>query len=364
MKQLLLIILTFLTLQEGLYAGSDSVKLDYIGMHTHYGFIIPHSRSIRDISDTNPYGFEVSYNRLHSSAEKFRVFNALWSSGLRLQYFNYQNPDILGEVISLSIYAEPVVLHKRNFIISVSGGTGLSYHTKVYDEIENPLNMFFSSRLAFPLYVDIRFKYKVADKYFISLSPSYNHISNGGIRKPNKGMNFPTLSLGIERFYQALPTYDKLHPKVSDQTKPSPFFILQALSSVKVIGGHGGAPEKTAFIYGLHARYSYPLGIIYSVNGGMEFIRDGYIKQSLLAEQRQADHKSLALTLGQDFLLGKMIFTQFLGIYLYSPFIPPDPVYQKYELAYRFNKHLSAGVFLKAHLHVAELMGVQVSWIF
>jgi hypothetical protein len=37
----------------------------------------------------------------------------------------------------------------------------------------------------------------------------YNHISNGGIKKPNKGMNFPMVTIGLNR-YLSQPNYKKL----------------------------------------------------------------------------------------------------------------------------------------------------------
>ena len=39
-------------------------------------------------------------------------------------------------------------------------------------------------------------------------------------------------------------------------------------------------------------------------------------------------------------MLGKVIFTQYFGFYLYSPYKARNPLYQKYELAYKIFKKL------------------------
>ena len=114
------------------------------------------------------------------------------SAGIQAGYLNFQNPDVLGSAFELTFFAEPIITHRRNFMFSIRGGTGISYHTKYYDKLENPSNLFFSTRFAFPLFIGARFKYRIADHTYITLSGCYNHISNGGFKQPNKGMNFPT----------------------------------------------------------------------------------------------------------------------------------------------------------------------------
>jgi len=54
----------------------DTIPAKYIGARINYGFIIPHSAAIEAISHTKPYGFEISYNTLHTSFTKWKVFNA------------------------------------------------------------------------------------------------------------------------------------------------------------------------------------------------------------------------------------------------------------------------------------------------
>ena len=101
----------------------------------------------------------------------------------------------------------------------------------------------------------------------------------------------------------------------------------------------------------------------YSLNAGGEIILDGFIKETIRRNQSKIDYKRFALTAGQDFLFGKVIFTQYLGFYVYSPFKAKNSVYQKYEIAYRIHKNLLLGVYLKAHTSDAELLGLNLSYL-
>jgi len=355
---LVLLVIKIVTVNS---AFSDSVFC-YIGFQAHYGFIIPHSSVIKDISHTKPYGFELSYNRFHTSFQDWRVFNSYWISGLESRYFNYQNPDILGKVFDITIFAEPVIRFRNKYLFCIRGGIGISYHTKIYDETENPINHFFSSKISFPLYVDLRLKYKFAGNNYLTFSGCYNHISNGGFKLPNKGMNFPTLAIGLEMHNKSMPPLHHDFFSILEEKKKETFLILQMLSSVKVLSSTAEFAEKAVFVYGFHSRVSCVLGTFYALNIGAEFIFDYYIRETIKREQTGIDYKRFALTFGQDFMLGKMIFTQYLGTYIYSPFKARNAIYQKYELLYQFSKGFIAGVYLKSHLHVAELMGVSVNY--
>jgi len=90
---------------------------------------------------------------------------------------------------------------------------------------------------------------------------------------------------------------------------------------------------------------------------------DHYIRETIERDSSDLDFKRLALTAGQDFTFGKVSFTQYFGFYVYSPFKARNEIYQKYELSYRINRNMMAGVFFKAHLQVAELSGFTVSWV-
>jgi hypothetical protein len=349
--------------QQIIAVRADTIPAFHTGFQAHYGFIIPHSSAIEPVSHTNPFGFETSINKLHTSFNQWQVFRAYWISGIQAGYFNFQNPDILGSAFEITVFAEPVISSWRNCFLSVRGGFGISYHTKIFDKQDNPANQFFSTHLSFPLFADIRFRYRLAGLTFLTFSGCYNHISNGGFKLPNKGMNFPTFALGMERFRKSLPELNHNYSSLLAETKPVLSLMLQGISTVKVMEEEQGYPEKTLFLYGFHFRASKQIRSYYSLSLGTEMIFDGYARETIRREQANIDYKRIAVTAGQDFLLGRVIFSQHLGFYIYSPYKARNLVYQKYELTYKITPVLAAGVFMKAHLQVADMMGISISYV-
>ena len=331
------------------------------GFQIQYGFIIPHSEKIEAVSGTNPIGFEINLNRFNTSYKSWKVFNAFRITGFQLGYFNFQNK-MLGSAFVATAFTEPVIAHGKRCLFSVRGGAGLSYHTRLYDSIENPLNNFFSTRISFPLYVNARFSYRMNRSTLFTFSGFYNHISNGGVKQPNIGMNFPTLSLGIQYFPKQIPVLNRGFTSAM-KLKPGLSFLVQGLSGYRVVDKTEFYPEKGTFAFGLHMRTSKQLKPYYALNAGAEFIVDGAIKEMIKRKNLDIDHKRLALTAGHDFLFGNAVFTQYFGFYVYSPYKARNKVYQKYELAYKLNPKFLFGVYLKAHAYVAEIMGLNISYI-
>ncbi len=347
----LIFILIFLSL-SAFAQKADSSNYNFIGFEAHYGFIIPHAAAIEPVSHTKPYGFDVSLNRLHTSFEKWKVFNHYNISGFEVSYFNFQNPAILGNAFLLTVYNESILGYSKNFIFSLKGGLGLSYQTRIYDWDNNQLNKFFSTRISFPLYLITRFKYKINRQTYLTLSGSYNHISNGGIRLPNYGMNFPTVTMGIEYFQKPIPQLSKLY--IADRGKK----VTDQIFLVHVLTGYRVVYSKQTYALGLNTRYSWQLRTHYGLNAGAEIIMDEGVKELIRIEGLNLDYKRIAITAGQDFIFGKVVFTQYFGLYIYSPYKARNIIYQKYELSYKVIPQFMFGIYLKAYTSNAELFGL------
>jgi hypothetical protein len=341
---------------------ADTTRHIFTGIEGHYGFIIPHSEKISEFSGVNPAGISISYNRLHTSLAARKVFNSYRISGFEALYVSFRDPEILGSAFMFTAYAEPVIAHSSRYLFSVRGGAGFSYNSRIYDSIENPLNKFFSTRISFPLYISAKFSYRLNPNIFLTLAANYNHISNGGIQQPNTGMNFPTASVGIRYFHNAFPVLGEGRV-TGREVIPGITLLIQALSGYRVVDKTEIFPEKRTFAFGLHLRASKHLKPFYSLNAGAEMISDGAIREMIRREGTSKDHRRLAVTAGQDFSFGRSVFTQYFGFYVYSPWKARNRMYEKYELAFKISPHFQAGVYIKAHAQVAELMGLNFSYL-
>jgi len=342
---------------------SDSIKRPFsIGSKLHYGTILPHSEHIRAFAFNNPYGVELNFNWLNHSEKSIKQLNCYSYTGLAINYIDFGHPKI-GSSVNAWFYFEPLLRFKKKLGYGIRSGVGLSYLSTVYDEQTNPENKFFASHFAFLLILEFKIKYKISEKLEITSSFCYNHISNGGFKQPNYGMNFPTLTVGIDYHFSPIELKPITKEKIDSKEKIWKL-KAEALTSIKVQNKTDEYEESAHFAFGFAAFANKRVSKFSALNFGLEFIADGYIKEEIRRAGLDTDYKRGAGFIGHDLIFGKVNFTLNFGVYFYSPFKAKDPFYQKYSLQYQFNKYLYAGVYMLAHGDAAEIMGFNFGYIF
>lgn len=332
-----------------------------LGLRGHYGFIIPHSDVIKEQANSNPWGFELDA-ALHLISEKsWKNFTSFPRVGATLSYINFNNPEVLGSAINLGAYFEPIIAVRNRLNFSFRLGLGISYLNRVYDVETNPENQFYSSPISFLLFVNGMINYRIRPHLQARAGFFYNHISNGGIKQPNKGINFPTASLGIEYI---LNPYD-FRARVKEDWRllyPERFKIKMALfGTAKTLNNED---NRRFGIIGTTVYGSYVVGRMSALTAGLEWVVDYSLREKLRRENLGNDFQKGSLNIGHDLLLGKFIFSQQVGLYLYRDFFDKPFYYQRYGLSYQINPHLFAGLQLKAHGDVADFMDFRVGYVF
>ena len=326
------------------------------GIQTHYGFIIPHSSTIREVADSNPWGIEADFSIHYTSARAWEYLQAYPRLGISLAYYNFDNPAVLGNAYSLVAYAEPFLSAHKNFSLSFRLGGGVAYLTNPYDPEINPENLFYSTAFSFPLVANLMTNWRLNNNFLLRAGGSYQHISNGGINQPNKGINYPTATLGINYAIRpAIFPQRQLDERVVERSKRN--YLLALIGSY-----HDRADEPTEQLplVGLNLYMTQRLGRISALVAGAEWIADFTIKKDLEGRGQSKNFQRGALLVGHELQIGRIRFNQQLGVYVYAPHKGKDPVYQRWGLEYHTQKKLFFGINLKAHRHVAEFLDARI----
>jgi len=334
--------------------GSYAQTIDQFGLEGQYGIIIPHAVDLREISSTNPYGFQLSYSRLKTAKESWEVCNCFYYLGLQLSVQDFGNPDILGQANTISGFFEPILLSGKAWDITLKSGMGLTYLTRVYDEDTNPENLFFSSPLSFLIFLQPKLNYHLSDHLDVNVSMIYNHISNGGQRQPNRGINYPMLGLGLSYVLerQKLPQYEPYQ----EVDKWIPYMDIFGTNRKTGVG------DQRRYLLGASAGIYYQLAPINAFGGGLELYND----RSLIEEDENFFGGFItAPYASHHFTFGRFSFSQRFAYYLQKPSGYTDHTfYQRYIIQYGFMKNLQLGVGLKVHGHVAENIDFRLGWKF
>lgn len=323
---------------------AQSVKR--VGLEGQYGFIIPHSPGLAPISGSNPFGISLHYQAMKTAKSNWESCACFHFLGAQLSHHNFGNRQVLGSATSLSGTFEPILWQDRRLRVSLLSGVGVSYLTEYYNAIENPDNLFFSTPISFMGFVSPKLEYRFSENWSAHLSFAYNHISNGGQRQPNKGMNFPMLGLGINTYLAnpELPRHEK-----APISKNWLGYLDGGFTTSEMAGASSRKP-----VFGLSAGTYRSVSRINALGGGIELVAD-------YAVGNESPALMPAVFVANHFLFGKFDFSQRLAIYLNKPDNYQDsPVYQRYLLTYQTFRNVSLGVSMKVHGHVAEHMDIRI----
>lgn len=331
-----------------------------VSLRTYYGFIIPHSESIRAISSSNPFGMELDWHWHLIHEKALQNFGNYPRVGFTFQYTNFANPNILGNAFSFISYFEPHIAPQRLLHFSFRMGIGVSYLDKVYDSENNPENLFYSSPISFLINAGLQLHYRLHPRWHIELGGVYNHISNGGLSLPNKGINFPTVHLGATYSLNPIPFYNRpiknwreIHPKRTT-------YQIFVFGTAKPLDKE--KPQRYP-VLGINPQIKHIVSRMSAFTGGLEWAYNGVKQEIIQNNQIQGHAHQLALIGGHELLLGKFAFTQKIGWYfLRSKQVIQEDLafYQRYGLYFRATPKFLVGINLKSHVEVADYMDLRV----
>ena len=334
-------------------APTDSVQKQ-VSAQVHTGFIIPHAPDLRAISQSSPVGVTVEYSRVNLRRSAFERCNCFARIGAYTHYIAFNNPAELGRTVGVGAFFEPLIRYGKPVSFSVRVAGGLAYLTRFFDAETNPRNTFFGAALNGWLSVSAATRIRLSRYVQGSVSANYNHISNGGSRQPNRGMNFPTAAAGLIYTLRPLAFPDP-------RQWPRPLLTkhvairLMPFSSIRTLPQTGVFPERATWLLGLTATAGWRLSRFHALSGGTEIVSDGYIREQRRRDNRSPNGWQAALIGGYELWLGRYVFATHVGWNAYQPdSIPNGRVFQRYQLLYALSPHLRLGVGLKAKLNVAE----------
>ena len=317
------------------------------------GTIIAHSSDLKPISQSTPVGLNASWQWMGTGQKGWEVCHCFYYLGLEAFYYNFNNPSLLGSAVGVAGTFEPILWRRDPWTLSLASGIGFSYLNRVYDPQDNPENLFFSQPLSFLLFVAPTMEYRISANWSAQLGLSYNHISNGGQKQPNKGMNFPAITVGASRYLSSrdLPRYEKFPVSTAWQ-----YYVEAAFTTKGRAGGSGRGA-----VVSLAGEAFRSITAINALGAGMDVGKDYSLEQ----EQNFWPSLTVAPFIAHHFTLGRIDFSQWMAYYLQKPDGHHDHrFYQRYVLRYKINNTLFAGVGLKAHGHVAENIDVGLGWSF
>lgn len=347
-----------------LWTGIRAQSLVSYQAEADYGFLFLHSQDVAPIGQSYPLALGLSVQKWLLNEQSWDNCHCYPRYGVSFGAHYYDNPEVIGWGFPVYGYLEPWYRIKGDWYFNLRAAAGLIYLSRPYDPVENPLNLSYSLPVSAYLSVGLGLAYSINPQWRLSLQGRYNHTSNGGIREPNKGLNYPTMSLGLDYSLKGvqLESQQKLPFNPAKRRKVLSMHGFLAAKSGGRVGTGANEQDVTYLVSGAAVRYSYQLSRSSAILLETEWIRNLAYRRQIERSGGDESHHQWGLELGHEFLLGKFTFSQAAGFYLFKEFGAEANWYQRYTLLYRPWPQLAMGPGLKAHANVAEFLDFRIVW--
>jgi hypothetical protein len=256
-------------------------------------------------------------------------------------------------------FVEPVFNTQHRVQFSIRPAFGFAYLNNPYDSISNPYNLAYSTNITYSLLLNFTTYLNLSDQLILNAAINYNHVSNGGVKQPNKGLNFPTLSIGLDY---------SIHPRNFRRFSSTRKDFSLRKNRILLAGfiGFKGLliDNKTYAVYGLIGKYQFNISRHSYIATGMEFNIDQTkqkVKEVYLSTDKHAQY-IMGITGGYEHVLGRFRAVFDLGVYLHNPDREGDMIFQRYGAKFLPFPKMYLGLFLRAHRHSAEFFDIRIGY--
>lgn len=332
------------------------------GAKLHYGSVLVHSQAVKNVSGSKPFGIELEYSTHKINAGTYNICNCYPRNGFVVTYYNFNN-HILGEGFAAAYFLEPNYRMSKHVQFVLKGTAGITYVTRPYDAITNPDNHNYTVHVNPYLQVGGGFNFQLNTHTTFALMESLQHFSNGGFKEPNRGVNWYTTSVGV-LYYPGdnnLPQYHRTRDKFWKHLKP---YVDAGILYVPQQGYNSKTKAQPKFLLGGFGQITKQVGGTSALTIGAEIYYYKMIENSPTPQNSSASPVLAGVHAGHAFLLGRVKFTQQVGVYVFNQTTYYKRMYLRFGLDYRIAKHLLVGVNLKTHADNADFADARLIYRF
>ncbi len=325
-----------------------------------HGFIFAHSPAVENTKGAHPSGVELAIAWQKNNPRAWNLCNCFPQTGFVFRYYDYDT-EVLGQSLGVNYFLEPLYRLGRNTFFSFKGSAGLAYLTNPFDSIRNPANQSYSNAVSGSLVIGAGIWIKLNDHWRLNGTINYQHVSNGGLKRPNKGINYPTGGIAISyqrtpmSYYTGIRSREKFWK--NDPLRWDAGIFGMALKETD----KNGISHRRPMI-GFSLQASRQVGRINALTAGIEILNDKALRTRLNKDSIDASAVRAGLLVGHEFLLGRFLFSQRLGVYIFNQTPYYNRIYHRWGIHYLINKNWGAGLHLKVHRHIADFVDLRITY--
>jgi hypothetical protein len=292
-------------------------------------------------------------------------FEALYNFpelGILAQYQTLGNKTVNGVEFSLVPFTRIHFFEGKRSQFMTQFGFGLSYVSRSYDPLKNPLNVAIGSKLNAHFQTKVLGDFVLSRQFNLLFGLSFDHLSNANLSEPNLGINTLSAFVGLQFGKTNLKRFGKI-----GTTKLLPKERFQLLPNLG--GKHTRAlAEKFYFVSTFTADWYFHVNKRFCFSAGPDFFYDSSIPIELKAKNkifRSIDYFQTGIHINPLLRYKQFVYGLSIGAYLgLTDKVSNKPIFSRLFIEYHFSKYLFLRIAMKSHLHILEYpeVGIGIKW--
>lgn len=304
------------------------------------------------------YGWQTYGGEVWQQACKFP------NLGVGLQYMRIMGRNDLGHPISLYGFYNGNYFWSKNFQFTNRIGTGLTVGLATFDPRDSVPNYVISSKVNAFVELGMGVAIRISDHFYMEPGLRFTHFSNGNMKRPQRGINVASYSIGFHGVMGQVP-HEPIKMPLPKPAHEQEIIAYIGLGSRQIEFGKDSSDlyaDTHGFNYlmaNLHIGYYYGLTRRFKLGGGLDLIYDGTNGQQELAGESIVqktnvpleDKLGLAIFVGGETSIYKLSVLGSFGYMLAEKrFEKSTPLFeQRLGLKYHFYKNMFIGTTLRAY---------------
>lgn len=323
-----------------------------VSLEPQFGMAIPHDPTVENIAPSRPISIQLRYAQTLKDSVFTSLYHCEFQKGFLLNYTDFRLP-LLGKMMGLGYFLQPTIQLSKKFSMGLRALGGLAFATAP-NQSKNLANASYSMFVNGYLSLGLQSRIELNERFSLAYLLQLNHLSNGGLNKPNWGLNWASTGIGLE--------YKLLH-------KPQHFWLPKQTEKryVSEIAAFYSAPySDTPTQRRLNAAgISFQLikrGLLHGFSMGIEAAYDEmYTVKAMDKKQLELNPWLFAAFAGHEFLFGRFIFSQQVGVYTMKTYgVYRSPWYHRWGVNYYVSKNVGIGFSMKAHNDMANFIDARL----
>lgn len=350
----ILILLSIFLLEQSGFSQDSSKFVHSFSFRTGYGFITTHNTTMLYFTNQHMPKLELTYEKINTRNKAWENEYQHANFGMGISNFIFQN-EIIGNATALYPFLNFNLLGKNKLQWKFRTAIGMGYITKPFNEKSNyknsaigsPINLYFSFLT--------ELNYQISQRLSINTAIDFSHFSNSSFRKPNLGINIPSINLGL-RYHvgkkQEIPIPNK--PIVEDTKIHIELAGAYSFHEIYPIGGKTYHTKNLSLnlVKRVNFKSSFIASVDYFHNPA---IHDELARDSIYVNKGWGSTQ-IGIGIGHYLHLGRFSMGNHIGFYLKNENVFLRPYYNGFSGNYELNKNMKFFICLKTHLAKAEYL--------